>query len=142
MMIMRDGKVMAENIAEMQVAPQFLTSLPKKPLVYFDAVRLGFTLENMAFDAQQRAWRLQTALRNVRLADCDSEMTIAATTLEETYKNILDEEPNAKVAMLVDDLANQIDVMAPPNPKGYAAKPLRAIIDAIRNVFPTQGGVF
>jgi hypothetical protein len=119
-----------------------------KPPIYFDAVRLSIALDQISHDASARAWRLTTALRAVRLAETPTEKADAVALLSETYSNLMAEVPDAKVAMLVNDLANVVDQIAPPNPKGYvphmgihyAVKPLRDIVAKLRTYFASVGG--
>lgn len=121
-----------------------------KPSIYFDAVRLSQALDARAHAATAQAWKITTAIRAVRLAETETEKRVAVSHLTDEVASVMDSEEAAslRVYMLVNDLANQIDVVAPPNPKGYvphmgihyAMKPLRDTIAKLREWFKTVPG--
>ncbi len=121
-----------------------------KPPIYFDAVRLSEALEQIAHDTSRRSWRIITAIRAVRLAETDTEKRLAVRHLTDEVSEILSGQDGEqiKLHMLVNDLAHQINIVAPPNPKGYvptmgiqyALKPIRDTIYKIRAYFAATAG--
>lgn len=113
-----------------------------KPEIYFDGVKIGNVLQRIAHDATANAWAMTHALREVRLAETPTEKANALHSLYELVRKF-EEDREVKIALKVEELANAIDVIAPPNPKGYvpnmgihyAVSPLRKIIDGIRLAF-------
>lgn len=113
-----------------------------KPEIYFDGVKIGNVLQRIAHDATANAWSMTHALREVRLAETPTEKAKALHLLYELVRKF-EEDREVKIALKVEELANAIDVIAPPNPKGYvsnlgiyhAVSPLRKLIDGIRLAF-------
>jgi len=117
------------------------------PAVYFDAVRLNATLRSLAHDATAANWQMETAVRNVRLAETHSEKEMAVAALTMIVKSY-DDNKEVQVALMVDELASAIDGIAPPDPRGYtpnmglhyAVKPLRNIVERIKAYFASVDG--
>lgn len=119
--------------------------VPAKPPLYFDGVRLAVVLDERANEAMGIATKLRLALQGVQRAKGISEMTNATEWLQGVIADIqkLDDATNINVRMLVNDLAKQIDMAAPRDPKGYipqmglhhAMHPIRKTVDRIIAAF-------
>ena len=117
------------------------------PAVYFDAVRLNATLRSLAHEATRKHWDMETAVRNVRLAETvsEKEMAVAALTLA---VNSYADNTDVQISMLVDDMVNTVNQIAPKNPVGYtphmglhyAVKPLRTIVQRMKDYLASVGG--
>lgn len=77
----------------------------KLPDTYFDAVKLSYALNEIAHDAQARAWSLQSALRNVRLQIVGAEEVLAKLYID----YIAQADVELRVRMIVNELANTIE---------------------------------
>lgn len=88
------------------------------PDVYFDGVRMETTLNRMLQEMSGRAWKLTTAVRNVRLAETATEKALAEQELKFTMQATLSEFPHLKVAVMVDEIISTIDEKL-PEPNGY-----------------------
>lgn len=123
-MVMRDGKVISAPV-------------PPLPAAYFEAVKLAHVLEQIVDRARLRQWRLETAMRNLRSASA-SDWEYHLNTLVSTTANLTGAEE--RMRMNIEEMANTIDVIASPNPKGYvphmgihyAVAPLRKIMGRIK----------
>ena len=67
-----------------------------KPPIYLEALRLSRRLNATALDASQRAWTLEMALRDVRLATTGVEKAVAVQALQRYFEY---EEPQPFVLM-------------------------------------------
>lgn len=120
-----------------------------KPEVYFDAVRLQIALAQIGQDAAHGAWRINEALRNVRLAESGQLKSIAVSELITIYENIM-KHPSLElnIRMLVNDLANTIDpdvapekkldggvAIYPSRERYYTLRPVWEFIYAVRKAF-------
>lgn len=116
-----------------------------KPAIYFDGIKLAIVLDSIQHEAQTRAWRLTTALRNVRLAETETEKRLTIETLAETIANLRTEVDSRELTMRlhIEELSSTMDMIAPPNAKGYvphmgihyALQPVRKIVQKIRDCF-------
>lgn len=110
-----------------------------KPSIYFDAVRLNQAMRDDLHERQSAQWRLETAMRNLRLAETVTEKVLAIGTLRETMDNLASSTAGFDIRMAVNDLANTIDDIA-PEPLGYvphmglhhAMHPVRKLVEAFK----------
>lgn len=139
-----ETRVMPENIAEMQ-APSTAPRLNKRgslPPIYFDAIKISQTLDQIASEASVRHSRLLWAIRDRREAVGAEATARADRYLRDAIKAVHINKDFA-IRMHVEELANTIDAIAPPDPKGYvphmglhhAMHPVRKIVNAIRDCF-------
>lgn len=92
------------------------------PPVYFDGVRLVTLLRARAHAASTTHWRMETALRNLRLAETETERGLTVITLEETIRNIQADDPTIAIDAMVEDIIRTVDAVAPFEPKGYVSQ--------------------
>lgn len=84
------------------------------PTIYFEAVRLSTAMNELVHDAQVRAWKITTALRNVRLAETIDQQRLSIEHLSHLYKEYMaTADVELKVRMLVNDLTNVVDHTEP-----------------------------
>lgn len=92
------------------------------PPVYFDGVRLVTLLRARAHAASTTHWRMETALRNLRLAETETEKALTVITLEETMRNIMADDPTIAIEGMVEEIIRTVDAVAPFEPKGYVSQ--------------------
>lgn len=111
------------------------------PPVYFDGVRLVTLLRARAHAASTTHWRMETALRNLRLAETETERGLTVITLEETIRNIQADDPTIAIDAMVEDIIRTVDAVAPFEPKGYvpqmnlahAVHPIHKVVRRLRD---------
>lgn len=112
-----------------------------KPPIYFDGVRIGNALTDIAHEASRKSWAMTIALRNVRLAEMDTEKQQAVRELSTLVANHMHEgDKELRLRMLINDLANTIEEKAPSNMVGYipnmglqyAFEPVKRIVKRIK----------
>lgn len=102
-----------------------------KPNLYFEAVKLNAALESLVLSTQGQQAQLRKAMFS---ADWP--------LVEILMRDILLAQPDIVFRIMIDELANTIDSIAPPNPKGYvphmglhhAMHPIRKIVNTIRTI--------
>jgi len=119
------------------------------PEIYFDAVTIVEALRLNAHEASSRHWAMETAIRNMRLAESDNERSRAVSGLIEAVKIAKrDGGRDFAIQLEVEGLAKTIDQISPPDPKGYvphmgiayAVSPLRKIIKRLRAILSDTDG--
>lgn len=128
------------NMATMQVSPKLLPQTI--PSIYFDAAKLATALDERAAEHLALSARIKGSQAMVRMAKTNEASREAIAALGSAVQAALHSNDGEalKLHMLVNDMANTIDVIAPPNPKGYvphmgihyAVSPLRKILNSIR----------
>lgn len=124
-------------------------TLPKA--LVSDATALERALMETANDASADAWKITTALRNVRLAETDKQKARALSDLKSIYSHYMKTaNTDLRVRLAVNALANTIegDRLPPVKPgnfdrptaypsqeRYYTLKPVFAMIDAVRQAF-------
>lgn len=92
------------------------------PEVYFDATRLSIALSEIAHDAQERVYKLNEALRDVRGAETIEKKVNAVGRLTSLYQNTMNHaDTELKVRLLVNDLADTIEPDVKPEKPGWDA---------------------
>lgn len=140
----------AENIAEMQLSrAQLIRSPLAKPPMYFEAIRMWNALDHIANEARARATGLKEAIRLVQTAGSEDEVRLRSANLSGQLSDLLnsDDGSQIKARLLIEDLVNTIDQIAPPDPKGYvpnmglhhAIHPVRKIATALSSLFKREG---
>lgn len=129
----------------------------RQPDIYFDATRLAATLNEAAHDLGLQAWKLTSALRNVRQAETQSQRSGAILELVKLYEEFnRNSSVDTKVRMLVDQLANTIESdrekpvpetipgmsgsIYPSMDRYYTLRPVWEFIVAIRKAFKRSDG--
>lgn len=130
----------ADNIATMQLNPKLIGDQRLPHLqqdtksVIFEGTLLVHVLQQRVDDAERAKLRLLAALREARLGNPD--------VLSRTMRNVLNHEPELAIAMHVEILSKQIDIVSPDvigyRPSAgidYALAPIKRTVKAIVAAF-------
>lgn len=133
-----DREPIALDMATAQLNPKTVERLNAPHVLMFDAVRMMHAMQTQAEEITQNMADLGLAMATVRR---EPESSIGGAMLASVMKRLTSKD--LTVRMHIEDLASQIDVIAPLNPPSYtkhmglhhAVHPLRKIINAIREAW-------